>query len=211
MTSMPSFFASLPLLPANLGHKNDQFNDLQTTIAQMTEHTMTINMVYQCTETCTLSAYLTQLHTPTCFVPFCMLPRIFSRTLTTTHLLSHQPGQPAHITIACECHDTSTNSWHSYILPCQVPMHTAPADHKQPSLANASPSQLGHPPNGIWLSLQSSSLGLDYFCLGCKIGCCSDLGLQSGSKNKSCLGVNNLVKLNLDIIFGQNDFHFLTE
>jgi len=144
MISMHSLFASLPLFSVNLGRNNKQ-SDRQTTAAQMTE-LMTINTAYPHTATCTLSGYPNQLKTPACFVPFCMLPQKLLRKPIKTYLLYHQPGQPAHTMIACECRN---KQYQLTTLACLTLPNTCNAHDalQELSLANVSPNQLDHPPD----------------------------------------------------------------
>jgi len=142
--NMKAFFDSLFTSTGTIQRSNNkQSNDQQTTAAQMTEH-MTTDTNHPHTVTCTLSKYLTQLKTPACFVPFCMLPQKPLRKLTNTHLLYHQPGQPVHVT-AYECHNNQHQpmTLAHLALPNTRTAHDAP----QPSLANVSPNQLDHPPD----------------------------------------------------------------
>jgi len=140
MASIQSFFASLPILPVIIGRQNDQTSNPQPMTAPTTKPTTAIDAVRHRIEPCTLGAYLTQLHTPTCFVPACLLPPTGTGTSTIHSLLTRQPGQPTHTTIACASrpHQQQFTTIARLALPCTCYDNADP----QPSLTN---DFLNHP------------------------------------------------------------------
>jgi len=139
MMRMQEFFATLAPASHILAPHSNPLDDRSILTIRTVDCMTTINADNH-PGPCTISEYLTKLHTPACFVPTCIQADTSSPTLI--YLITHQPAWLLMITNKPHCQHM--------IYPCADPSWTCMNnDVTQPLLAKVLLTDLDHPPDHL--------------------------------------------------------------